>query len=204
MRLLRHLPRILLTVALAAHLGGARGQDTAFSDTSEEADNYLIGPGDALNIFVWREPELSTSVPVRPDGRISTPLVEDIVAVGKTPTQLARDIEEVLSEFIRTPQVTVIVQGFVGTFEAQIRVLGQVARPGPIPYRDQMTLLDVMLAAGGLTPFASGNRAKVVRSVDGESVERRVKLRSLLEKGDLEENLRMQPGDVVIVPAAAF
>jgi len=169
-----------------------------------DPDSYIIGPGDALNVFVWRQPELSVVVPVRPDGKISTPLVEDIEAVGKTPTQLARAIEAVLSEYIRTPQVTIIVQNFVGTFSAQIRVLGQVTNPGPVPFRERMTLLDVMLEVGGLTQFAAGNRATLVRLENGESVERRVRLSRLLEKGDIGENVPVQPGDVIVVPAAVF
>jgi polysaccharide export outer membrane protein len=168
------------------------------------SENYLIGPGDTLNVFVWRQPELSATVPVRPDGQISTPLVEDIVAVGKTPTELARDVEKVLAEYIRTPQVTVIVEGFVGTFAAQIRVLGQVVNPGPVAYRDRMTLLDVVLEAGGLTEFAAGNRAKLTRTVDGKVVEHRVKVKKLIEKGDLSENMPVQPGDVLVIPEAVF
>lgn len=171
---------------------------------SDLPDDYQIGPGDSLNVFVWRQPELSTVIPVRPDGRISTPLVEDMRAVGKTPTELARDIEEVLSEYIRTPQVTVIVQSFVGTFNAQIRVLGQVTNPGPVRYMDRMTLLDVVLAAGGLTQFAAGNRSKLVRNIDGEVVEQRVRLERLLEDGDLSENVPVQPGDVLVVPETMF
>lgn len=186
-------------------LGHAQELEVPLDDVDAvDPDKYQIGPGDTLNVFVWRQPELSTNVPVRPDGRISTPLVEDLVAVGKTPTQLARDIEDVLGEYIRTPQVTIIVQRFVGTFGRQIRVLGQVSRPGPIAYRDEMTLLDVMLEAGGLTQFASGNRAKLVRNVDGEPVEQRLRLKRLLEKGDLRENLAVEPGDVIIVPEAVF
>ena len=174
------------------------------AETPREQLNYRIGAGDQINVDVWRRPELSIVVPVRPDGKISTPLVEDLVAVGKTPTQLAREIEEVLSEFIRTPQVTVIVQGFVGTFSSQVQVLGQVVNPGPVAYRDQMTLLNAVLEAGGLTPFAAGNRSKLTRIVDGEAVEQRVRLKRLLEKGELGENLPLLPGDVIFVPAAAF
>jgi polysaccharide export outer membrane protein len=181
-------------------LGGA----SAFGQPSSATTDYQIGPGDQLNIFVWRQDELSASVPVRPDGKISTPLVEDMVAVGKTPTELARDIEEVLSEYIRSPEVTVIVQGFVGTFGAQIRVLGEVVNPGSIAYRERMTLLDVLLEVGGLTQFAAGNRAKLVRSTEEGTEEQRVRLDRLLRRGDLKENVVMQPGDVVIVPQAIF
>lgn len=166
--------------------------------------DYLIGPGDSLNVFVWRQEELSVQVPVRPDGRISTPLVEDMVAVGKTPTELATDIENVLSEFIRSPEVTIIVENFVGALGEQVRVLGQVVNPGTVSYRERMTVLDVILEVGGLTDFASGNRSKLVRAVDGQTQERRLRLDDLLEDGDLDENLVVQPGDVIVVPEAIF
>jgi polysaccharide export outer membrane protein len=155
-------------------------------------------------VFVWRQPDLTANIPVRPDGMISTPLVEDMVAVGKTPTELADDIEEVLSEYIRSPQVTIIVEGFVGTFNAQVRVLGQAVNPGVVAYRDRMTLLDVMLEVGGLTEFASGNRARLVRKVDGKNEETRIRLDNLLNKGDLDENFVVQPGDVIVIPEAVF
>jgi polysaccharide export outer membrane protein len=141
---------------------------------------------------------------VRPDGRVSTPLIEDIEAVGKTPTQLATEMERVLSEYIRSPEVNVIVQQFVGTFADQIRVLGQAVMPGAVPYREGITLLDVMIEVGGLTKFAAGNRAKVVRNVDGRGTEMRVKLDDLMNRGRIERNMPMQPGDVVIIPEAVF
>jgi polysaccharide export outer membrane protein len=144
------------------------------------------------------------TVPVRPDGRVSTPLIDDIEAVGKTPTQLAREMERVLSEFVRAPEVNVIVQQFVGTFARQVRVLGQAAQPRAVPYRERMTLLDVMIEVGGLTRFAAGNRSKVVRNVDGRTKEIRVKLDDLLNRGRIEENMLMQPGDIVIIPEAVF
>jgi len=196
----------LILAALAAALLGTavHAQESSVPPSSETNSDYLIGPGDTLNVFVWREPGLSVNIPVRPDGMISTPLVEDIVAVGKTPTQLARDIETVLSEYIRSPQVTIIVQQFVGTFGAQVRVLGQAIKPGAVPYRDRMTLLDVMLEVGGLTEFAAGNRSKLVRNMDGKSDEQRVRLDDLLNKGDLGENLEVKPGDVIVIPEAVF
>lgn len=166
--------------------------------------DYLIGPGDTLQVFVWGQPDLSVTVPVRPDGRVSTPLIEDIEAVGKTPTELAREMEKVLSEFVRTPKVNVIPQKFVGTFGSQIRVLGQVVKPGGVPYRDNMTLLDVIIEVGGLTKFAAGNRATLVRTVDGRTVETRVRLEDLVNRGRIKENVDMRPGDVVIVPEALF
>jgi polysaccharide export outer membrane protein len=201
-----YLTAALALITLAA---GCAGTAVDFADlptaaTASPTGEYLIGPGDTLEIFVWRQSELSVTVPVRPDGRVSTPLVEDIMAVGSTPTQLARQIEEVLSEFIRSPQVNVIVQGFVGTFGEQIRVLGQAAQPRAIPYRDRMTLMDVMIEVGGLTQFAAGNRSRVVRSVDGRSEEIRVRLDDLINRGRIEQNMLMRPGDVVIIPEAVF
>jgi polysaccharide export outer membrane protein len=194
---------ILLSIAVNPIFAQPSATNSA-DISSDDNKDYIIGPGDTLNVFVWRQPELSSNVPVRPDGQISTPLVEDMVAVGKTPTQLARDIEEVLSEYIRSPQVTIIVEQFVGAFGAQIRVLGQAVNPGPVPYRERMTLLDVMLEVGGLTDFASGNRSKLVRTVDGKAEETRIKLDNLLNKGDLGENLPVQPGDVIVIPEAIF
>jgi polysaccharide export outer membrane protein len=183
----------------------SQAQESAPPASQEsQANEYLIGPGDTLNVFVWRQPDLTANIPVRPDGMISTPLVEDMVAVGKTPTELADDIEEVLSEYIRSPQVTIIVEGFVGTFNAQVRVLGQAVNPGVVAYRDRMTLLDVMLEVGGLTEFASGNRARLVRKVDGKNEETRIRLDNLLNKGDLDENFVVQPGDVIVIPEAVF
>lgn len=165
---------------------------------------YLIGPGDMLQIFVWREPELSTGVPVRPDGKISTPLVEDLVAVGKTPSQLAREVEARLREYIRSPQVNIIVTNAQSAF-SKITVIGKVAKPGAVPYRDGMTVLEVVSAAGGLAPFAAGNRSKLVRKDDkGNTKETRVKLDDLVNKGSLKENMEVKPGDVLIVPESYF
>jgi len=161
--------------------------------------NYMIGPGDALQIFVWRNTELTVTVPVRPDGKISTPLVEDMVAVGKTPSQLARDIEKVLSEFIRSPQVNVIVTTPVSAF-SQVKVIGQVVTPQSLAYREGMRVLDAILATGGLGPFAAGNRAKIVRRVEGKEVSLKVKIANLVNKGDMAQNLELRPGDVLVIP----
>ncbi len=196
----------LVTLALAA-CGGAGTRPAADRNGGESpapASDYIIGPGDTLQIFVWRNPDISATVPVRPDGKISTPLVEDMTAVGKTPSRLARDIEEVLSEYIRSPQVNVIVEGFVGTFGEQIRVVGQAAQPQSLPYRDRMTLLDVMIEVGGLTEFAAGNRARVIRTRDGEQEEIRVRLNDLMNRGDMSQNISMRPGDVVVIPESFF
>ena len=161
--------------------------------------NYLIGPGDTLQVFVWRNQELTVTVPVRPDGKISTPLVEDMVAVGKTPSQLARDIEKVLGEFIRSPQVNVIVTIPVSAF-SQVKVIGHVTTPQSLPFREGMRVLDAILATGGLGPFAAGNRAKIVRRVDGKEVTLRVKAANLVNKGDMAQNLELRPGDVLVIP----
>jgi polysaccharide biosynthesis/export protein len=170
----------------------------------ENAIKYIIGPGDTLQVFVWRNPELSATASVRPDGKISTPLAEDIVAVGKTPFQLARDMEKVLSNYVRSPTVNIIVTTAVSTF-SQVKVVGQVARPSAIAYREGMTVMDVVLAVGGLSEFAAGNRAKIVRpGDDGRQQEIRVKLADLLNKGDMKQNLPMQPGDVLVVPQSRF
>ena len=168
-----------------------------------QGNQYIIGPGDMINIFVWRNPELSLNVPVRPDGKISTPLVEDMVAVGKTPTQLARDIEKVLAEYVRTPQVNVIVSNAISTF-SQIKVIGQVKSPQALPFRDGLRVIDVVLAVGGLTEYASANRAKLVRQVNGRPTEIPVKLGNLMNKGDMRQNLELRPGDVLVVPQSAF
>ncbi len=178
-------------------------QPAASPLTAADASSYVIGPGDDLQVFVWRNPELTTSVPVRPDGKISTPLVEDMVAVGKTPTQLSRDIEKVLGEFIRSPQVSIIVTAPKSVF-SQVRVVGQVRQPQPIPYRSGMTVMDVVLATGGLGEFAAGNRAKLIRKQDGRDVEIKVRLQDLLEKGDMSQNKEVQPGDVLVVPESRW
>jgi len=174
------------------------------SDAATTTSSYVIGPGDSLQVFVWRNPELSVTVPVRPDGKISTPLVEDMVAVGKTPTQLARDMEGVLSEYIRAPQVNIIVNQAASVFN-QVRVIGQVNMPQSVPYREGMTVLDVLLAAGGLTDFAAGNRARLVRKDEnGNETSRRVRLHDLVAEGRMSENFPVQPGDVLIVPESLF
>ena len=173
-------------------------------EVTAPVDEYRIGPGDEVQIFVWDHPDLSLAVQVRPDGEISTPLVEDLQAAGKTPTELARDIELVLSEFVRSPVVTVIMQGFQGEAEQQVRVVGQAAQPQAIQYREGMTVLDVMIAVGGLGELAAGNRAKLVRQVNGDSVDIRVRLDDLLNNGRLDQNVQMRPGDVLIIPESVF
>jgi polysaccharide export outer membrane protein len=174
--------------------------------TPPDADNgseYIIGPGDSIQVFVWRQPELSVTVPVRPDGKISTPLVEDIVAVGKTPSQLARDVEKVLAEYVRSPQVNIIVSNALSAF-SQVKVVGQVRNPQAIAYRQGMRVLDVVLLVGGITEFAAPNRARIVRQINGKSTDIKVKLGTLMERGDMKQNHELRPGDVLIVPQALF
>lgn len=170
---------------------------------SSEDYNYIIGPGDNVNIQVWRNPELSMSVPVRPDGRITGPLVEDLVAMGKTPTALARDMEKELSKFIRDPVVTVIVTGFVGPYSEQIRVIGEAAKPQTLPYKQKMTILDVMIVVGGITDFADGNNATILRTSENNA-QYRVRLKDLVKRGDFSANVEMKPGDVLIIPQSWF
>jgi polysaccharide export outer membrane protein len=165
--------------------------------------NYTIGPLDVINVIVWRNPELSLSVPVRPDGKIATPLINDLLAVGKTPAALARDIEKALGEFIRQPVVTVIVTTFVGPASEQIRVIGEATKPQILAFRRNMTVLDVMIAVGGLTDFADGNNASIFRPSDGGK-QYSVRLRDLVKRGDIAANVEMRPGDILIIPQSFF
>jgi len=165
---------------------------------------YLIGPGDYVIIQVWRNPELSMSIPVRPDGKLSTPLVEDLQASGRTPTQLARDIEKSLAKYVQSPVVTVMIKEAFGSYSEQIRVIGEAAKPQALPYRVNMSLLDVMIAVGGITDFAAGNNATILRSTGGRREQFGVRLIDLLRKGDLSANVAMQPGDVLVIPQSFF
>ncbi len=186
--------------------GCAIGSNDALPPASYESEipDYIIAPGDELNVFVWNNPELSVTVPVRPDGKITTPLVEDVKASGKTPTQLAREIEEQLALFVRNPEVSVTVIEFVGRYSEQIRVIGEAASPQSIPYREKMTVLDVVIAVGGLTEFAAANRAMIVRDIDGEQTTFRVRLDDIVNDGDISANVDMLPGDILIIPEAWF
>ena len=173
------------------------------TDTKGTDSNYIIGPGDSLEVFVWRNPELSVTVPVRPDGKISTPLVEDMVAVGKTPPQLARDMEKVLSEYVRAPKVNIIVTTAASAFSL-VKVVGQVQHPSALPYREGMRVLDAILAVGGLSQFASGNRARIVRVENGKETIIHVKVADLVNSGDVKQNEPLKPGDVLVVPQSIF
>jgi polysaccharide export outer membrane protein len=192
-----------VAAAAAAPVAPASSGPVSAPAESKVTGDYVIGPGDTIQVFVWRNPELTTTVPVRPDGKVSTPLVEDMTAVGKTPSELARDIEGVLGEYVRSPQVNVIVTQPASVF-SQIKVIGQVTRPQSVPYRDGLTVLDAVLAVGGLGPFAAGNRSKIVRTENGKTKEIKVKIASLVNDGDMSQNLHLRPGDVIVIPESRF
>lgn len=195
---------LLLSVVVLAGCSSTPQLPPASAATPTQSPEYFIGPLDNLNIFVWRNPELSQNVPVRPDGRISMPLIEDLTAAGKTPSELARDIENQLKKYLQDPIATVIVTSFNGPYSRQVRVIGEAAHPQAIPYRDNMTLLDVMIACGGLTQFAAGNRATIVRTVEATEKPFRVRIADLIKDGDVSANVQMLPGDVLIIPQSWF
>ena len=201
------LGRWFLLAVAAALVAGCAGSGPKYPPAPIAAAtpdyNYIVGPGDNLNIYVWRNPELSMSVPVRPDGKIATPLVDELVAQGKTSTQIARDVEKEIARFVRDPIVTVIVTGFIGPYSEQIRVVGEAAKPQFLPYKQKMTLLDVMIAVGGLTDFADGNSASILRASEGEK-QYGVRLKDLIKRGDMSANVEMKPGDILIIPQGWF
>jgi len=193
-----------ILVGLLLGLGGC-GSDPPVAEPQPRVDTpYLVGPGDTLNVVVWRSPELSLSVSVRRDGKITTPLVEDLQATGKTPTQIAREIEQVLSRYVQNPVVTVIITSFSGPYSQQVRVIGEATKPQSLAYRENMTLLDVMIAVGGITDFAAGNRASILRTEGGKTRQFRVLLIDLVRRGDLSANVEMRPGDVLVIPQSYF
>lgn len=196
---------VALTVLMTACASHEQLPSAAFVSANEgPGPDYIIGPLDSVNIFVWRNQEVSSTVTVRPDGRISVPLIEDLPATGRTPTQLARDIEEKLSVYIRNPIVTVIVGGFTGPFAQQVRVVGEATSPAAIPFRANMTLLDVMISVGGLTDFAAGNRASLIRNDNGAQQQYTIRISDLIKDGDISANVRIFPGDVIIIPESIF
>jgi polysaccharide export outer membrane protein len=189
---------------VGALLAGCATPYPAAPATLASADyNYHIGPSDVVNVIVWRNPELSMTIPVRPDGHITTPLIDDLDALGKTPTELERDMEKALRKYIRDPVVTVVVSSFTGPASEQIRVIGEAAKPQTLPFRKDMTVLDVMIAAGGLTDFADGNAARIFRVADGGKLYG-VRLRDLIKRGDITANVEMRPGDILIIPQGWF
>ena len=188
---------------LVASCAGKPASPPAPTDVALAQYKYLIGPGDIVSVIVWRNPDLSMSVPVRPDGKITLPLVEDVAAAGKDPTIVAREVERSLSKYIRDPVVTIVVTGFGGPYSEQIRVIGQAAKPQALPYRENMTLLDVMIVVGGMTEFAAGNRSNILRTSEGNKLYR-VRLDDLLRDGDISANVAVKPGDVLIIPESWF
>ncbi len=195
------LAAVLLTLLLAGCGGTAVAPQTAVAPANSD---YLIGPGDRLGIFVYDNPQLSAEIPVRPDGRISTPLIPDIMAAGKTPTELGTEMETRLKEYVKDPHVTVMVRDFVGPLNRQIRVIGEATDPQAIPYRDGMTVLDVMIATKGLTRYAAGNRAVIVRRLGNKQETIHVRLADLIKDGDIAQNIEMRPGDTLIIPQTWF
>lgn len=191
----------------SAFLLGCAGGPSAYPPAPLQAAagdySYVIGAGDSLNIIVWRNPELSMSVPVRPDGKISAPLVDEMMVQGKTSVQVAREVEATLGKFVRDPVVTVVVTNFVGPYSEQIRVVGEATRPQFLPFKQKMTVLDVMIAVGGLTDFADGNSASILRTSDGGK-QYSVRLKDLIKRGDVSANVEMQPGDILIIPQSFF
>lgn len=192
-----------LATTLTACTGYSSSLPAAPAAANTQDYNYVVGPGDTLNIIVWRNPELSLTVPVRPDGKVSTPLVDALVAQGKTTVEIARDVEVALSKLVRDPVVTVIATTFVGPYSEQIRVVGEAARPQALPYKQKMTVLDVMIAVGGLTDFADGNAASITRASEGDK-RYAVRLKDLIKRGDISANVEMRPGDVLIIPQGWF
>ncbi len=194
---------LLVSFLLTACAGMQSSGDVPTPSDVGESD-YIIGAGDQLTTYVRNNPDLSVTVAVRPDGKISVPMVQDIQAAGKKPRDLAVDLEEVLSEYIRDPNVTVIVNNFVGTYESQIRVIGQAVQPQALSYRDGMTVLDALIQVGGLTQFAAGNRARLVRGTGADATTYRVRLNDLLSDGDMRHNHALRPGDILVIPEAFF
>ena len=197
----------LCLLLLFVFLGACTAKHPQLPTTKGDArfsTQYLIGPGDSVEIFVWRNPDVSTTVPVRPDGHLTAPLLEDLPAAGKTPTELAREVEKKLATYLRDPLVTVIVNGFVGTYSQQIRIVGEAAEPQSMLYRDSMTALDVVIAVGGITEFADGNKASIVRFSEGTQQQFTVRLDDLVRDGDISANVDMHPGDILIIPEAWF
>ncbi len=216
MRALQISKLALATVAGAAALSGCASSGSSgnslpaasfvATDNAASQDQYIIGALDQLTVFVWRNPELGAKVQVRPDGRITTPLITDMVAVGKTPAQLATEIRASLTQYIEDPRVSVIVDNFQGTFAQQVRVVGATEKPASLPYRANMTLLDAMIEVGGLSEYAAGNRARLIRHdrATGEQKEYDLRIASLLKRGDTSANVRLEPGDVIIIPESMF
>lgn len=194
---------LLFFAAACTHATGP-GVDATSPEALQQVADYTIAPGDQLNVFVWKNPELTVSVPVRPDGRISIPLVQDVQAAGKSSKILADDIKQALTKYVKDPVVTVIVQSTQGGGGSRVVVIGAVTQPRAIAYRAGLTVLDVMVEVGGLKEFAAGNRAKLIRKSESGTTEIPLKLSDLLEDGDQTANAVLQPGDVIRIPERWF
>lgn len=197
----------LVAIASGLVLSGCAAMPPEAPQIAQPAEvqyDYLLGAGDTISVNVWRNPEVSQTIPVRPDGKITMPLIQDLPASGKTATQLAKDIEEILGKYIQQPVVTVTVTNFVGPYSEQIRVVGQAAKPQALPYRKGMSLMDVLIAVGGLAEFAAGNNATITRNVDGKQQQIPVRLNDLIKRGDVSANVAVRPGDVLIIPESFF
>lgn len=196
---------VILLAVLMGLSGCATNYSMAPTKLNKQADwNYLIGPGDSVNVFVWRNPDVSGTFPVRPDGKMTMHLVEDMPASGKTPTQLARDLEKALSKYIQEPIVTVVVAGGVGPFSQQVRVIGQATKPQALNYREHMSLIDLMIDVGGITDYAAGNKAYILRTVNGKQERLGVRLDDLVNGGDISADVPILPGDVLVIPESFF
>ena len=200
------LPALLVATGLSACTGMSQVPMAPLKVTVKEdvGKDYLIGPGDKFQVFVWQSPDLSVTVPVRPDGRISVPLIDDLAVSGKTPSEVSRDLEGKLAEYIKDAKVTVIMVDFIGPMARQVRIVGEAAKPQSLGYRRGMTILDVMIAAGGLTPFASGNRATISRVVNSQPTTYGLRLDDLIKSGDVTANIEVAPGDIVMIPQSWF
>lgn len=197
-------PAVFVLAALSLIAAGCASKLPPPPTVPDQSASYKIGPGDQLSVFVWQNKELTTEVPVRPDGKISLPLINDMQAAGKTPTQLSADIQDQLKKYVNNPLVTVIVHSFVGSYSQQVRVVGEAAKPQSIPYRQNMSVLDAMIAVGGLTSLAAGDRATLVRTIDGQQKTYGLRLDDLIKDGDMSANVPLAPGDVIIIPQSYF
>lgn len=202
MRSLINYLQLLLTAGVLAACAG--NELNAINSSEARVPHYTIGPGDGLEVFVWGNPDLSTAVKVRPDGYVTTPLVEDLKASGKTSSELAREMEKKLKRFVKNPKVTITITSFVGRYTEQIRVIGEAAAPKALAYRENMTLLDVIIAVGGLTEFASGNNTALIRTKGDKKIQYSVRLDDLIKDGDMTANVIMMPGDVIVIPESWF
>ena len=192
---------MLVSVAACSSYGEAPHLE---QDAARPHPAYLIGPGDALQVFVWGNQDLSATVPVRPDGQITLPLVPNMPAAGRTSLEVAKAVEGELKKYVKDPIVSVMITNFKGTYAQQVRVVGEAAKPQALQYNDGMTVMDVMIQVGGMTQFAAGNRAILVRKENGQEAKYQVRIADLMNDGDLSANVAMLPGDILVIPQSWF